>query len=259
MIDFYGGNMKKLFQEQMKIWLYIPTKKRENLKAIFSHIAPKYNFATALLSFCQDSQWKKQLINNLDPHTAPTCVDLACGTGDLTFLLAQRYAKATVMAVDLSLTMLEIAQARNHYSNIKFINADMGNLTMIPTNSVDVVTGGYALRNAADLSEALNEIQRILKPGGTATFLEFSKTVDQKKQGLQYGLLKTWGSLCGILLHANYKIYAYLAESLKAFPDRDQLRNAFISRGFLEYKSTAVLGGMLEIIHCKKGSNASTH
>lgn len=244
--------MKKLFQEKMKIWLYIPIRKRENLREIFSHIAPKYNIATALLSFGQDSHWKKNLVNNLPQLSAPECVDLACGTGDITLLLAQRFSDAKITGLDISETMLQIARQKTNNPNVLFNYADMGNLTTIPSNSIDIVTGGYALRNAADLSEALKEIHRILKPAGIAAFLEFSKTPEPAKQKMQHSLLKLWGSFWGVILHANYKIYAYLAESLWAFPDRAQLKTKFLAMGFMDYQSKLVLGGMLEIIQCKK-------
>lgn len=244
--------MKKLFQEKMKVWLYIPAKKRENLREIFSHIAPKYNVATTLLSFGRDQAWKKTLVDNLPSLPQPQCVDLACGTGDITLLLAQKYKDGHISGLDISEGMLQIAREKTSGSQIVFKIADMGNLADIPSSSVDVITGGYALRNAADLSEALKEINRVLKPAGVASFLEFSKTPLAHKQKRQHHLLKLWGSFWGIVLHANYKVYAYLAESLWAFPDRDQLKAKFLDLGFTDYHSQLLLGGMLEIIQCKK-------
>lgn len=246
--------MKKLFQEKMKVWLYIPAKKRENLREIFSHIAPKYNVATVLLSFGQDQYWKKILVGNLPQLATPYCVDLACGTGDITLLLAEKFNRGNITGLDISEGMLEIARKKTNRSCVVFKTADMGNLTDIPSNSVDIVTGGYALRNAADLSETLQEIKRILKPEGIAAFLEFSKTPLLHKQKLQHNLLKIWGSFWGIVLHANYKVYAYLAESLWAFPDREQLKSKFLSLGFSDYQSKLVMRGMLEIIQCKKSN-----
>jgi demethylmenaquinone methyltransferase/2-methoxy-6-polyprenyl-1,4-benzoquinol methylase len=243
--------MKKTFLNNMQHWLINPVQKKHHVRQMFSHIAPKYNVAVCLLSFCQDRKWKKQLVENLQESSKAVCVDLACGTGDITFLLAQKYS-GQITGVDISDKMLEIAQKNNRYPHVSFLNCDMGSLQQFPDNSVDVITGGYALRNAADLNQALKEIYRILKPGGYASFLEFSKGSNSFQQKLQYVLLKTWGSFWGIVLHANYKVYAYLAESLKVFPDRHVLRKNFYDVGFRNYVSALKLGGMLEVIRCEK-------
>lgn len=243
--------MKKTFLSNMQHWLINPVQKRQHVRQMFSHIAPKYNLAVCLLSFCQDRKWKKQLVENLHEWNNPICVDLACGTGDITYLLAQKYA-GQITGIDISDKMLDIAQKNNRYQHVNFLNCDMGSLQQFPDNSVDVITGGYALRNAADLNQALKEIYRILKPGGCASFLEFSKCSNSFRQKLQYVLLKNWGGFWGIMLHANYKVYAYLAESLKVFPDRNLLRKQFHDVGFRNYSSNLKLGGMLEIIRCEK-------
>ena len=92
---------------------------------------------------------------------------------------------------------------------------------------MDIVTGGYALRNAPDLGTAIDEISRVLKPCGVAAFLDFSKPSGKILQKMEYWALKTWTGPWGTLLHRNREVYRYIAESLQPFPDRSQLRDIF--------------------------------
>ena len=246
--------MKPLFQEKIKTWLPVPEKKRKNLKKLFSLVAPKYQAVTRMLSLGRDASWKKMLVRQLPTYQAPECLDLACGTGDLCFLLAQRFPEGRIQGLDFNDEMLAKAHERNNFKNISFINQDMCNLKSISSGSIDIVTGGYALRNAPDLNSALNEVFRVLKVGGIASFLDFSKPPKKWLQKMHYVILKSWGSLWGVLFHGRPEVYAYLAESLSVFPDREQLKQKFKSHGFQEISSQLLFGGMLEIIQCKKGS-----
>ncbi len=242
--------MKSLFKQKMQTWLNLAGLKRDNLETLFTVSAPKYQWATRALSLGQDSLWKKRLIKNLPAYPAPQCVDIACGTGDLSFLLARRYPRGRVLAIDYNQEMLKLARAGNSFNNIEFIREDMCNLTSICSESIDLVTGGYALRNAPDLDQALGELKRILKIGGTASFLEFSRPSGRFMQRVQYYILKGWGGLWGLLLHGNPEIYAYLAESLKVYPTHNELMNKFTKLGFKEVSSRPLFCGMLKIITC---------
>ncbi|HVV68862.1 MAG TPA: class I SAM-dependent methyltransferase [Gammaproteobacteria bacterium] len=246
--------MKSLFKQKIQVWLGLPALKRENLETLFTVSAPKYHLATRTLSLGRDHAWKKILIDNLPLLQAPSCVDIACGSGDLSFLLAQRYTEGSVVAIDYNPLMLQLAEANNSYANIQFVRADMCNLDNVASDSVDLVTGGYALRNASDLNKVLDEIKRILKVGGTAAFLEFSRPQSQVMQKIQYYILKSWGGLWGLLLHGNYEIYAYLAESLAVFPTHNELLAKLVQQGFGEISSRSLFCGMLKIITCKKAA-----
>jgi len=111
---------------------------------------------------------------------------------------------------------------------------------------VDIVTGGYALRNAADLAAALREVRRILKPGGAAAFLDFSKPPDGLRQRLQLGLLRFWGGFWGVMLHGEADVYAYIAESLRCFPDRIELGEMLEKEGLSTVSLRLFIAGMIE-------------
>jgi demethylmenaquinone methyltransferase/2-methoxy-6-polyprenyl-1,4-benzoquinol methylase len=119
--------------------------------------------------------------------------------------------------------MLAIARERNRFANVRFEQGDLCDLPF-PDGSADVATGSYALRNAPDLRKALAEVHRVLSPGGVAAFLDFSNPERSPLRHLQYLLLRGWCGLWGLLLHGTPEIHGYIAESLRAFPDRGRLR-----------------------------------
>jgi ubiquinone/menaquinone biosynthesis methyltransferase len=162
-----------------------PARKKFYNEQLFSEVAPKYDFVTKALSLGRDAAWKRHLVNALPDDTiTPRCVDLACGTGDVSFLLADRYPNGTVTGIDLTESMLKLARQRQVPKNLSFTQGDMCD-TGIESGSIDIVTGSYALRNAPNLEQALIEIRRILKPGGMAAFLDFSKPTMQSLQAVE--------------------------------------------------------------------------
>ncbi|MBV9180816.1 MAG: ubiquinone/menaquinone biosynthesis methyltransferase [Acidobacteria bacterium] len=224
----------------------------------FSEVAHRYDFITRALSFGRDSAWKRALIALLPSYESPVCVDLACGTGDIAFLLADRYPRGRITGVDITEPMLDIARGRNGHPNVSFANRDMGSLD-IASGSVDIVTGGYALRNAPDLGTAIDEISRVLKTSGVAAFLDFSKPDGKIPQKIEYWVLKTWTGLWGTLLHRNHEVYSYIAESLERFPDRARLRKIFESKGFSVIDSRLFFAGVTELLIVQKLRHVSEH
>lgn len=227
--------------------------KRYYTEQNFSEVAPRYDFITRALSFGRDATWKRALIALLPSHQSPVCVDLACGTGDIAFLLAGKYPHGRIVGVDITGPMLDIARHRNTHPNVSFAKQDMGSLD-IASESVDIVTGGYALRNAADLGTAVDEISRILKPGGVAAFLDFSKPAGKFPQTMEYWGLKVWTSLFGTVLHRNHEVYGYIAESLRRYPDRPRLRAIFRDTGFSVTDSRLFFGGVTELLVVQKNA-----
>ncbi len=229
-----------------------PETKRSFNRLLFAEVAPKYDFITKALSFGRDAAWKRALVSGLPAPGRPACIDLACGTGDITRLLAHRYPEGTVIGLDLTPAMLERAEKRTAAGNIRFTEGSMQELPF-EAESFDLVTGGYALRNAPDLNRTIDEIARVLRPGGSAAFLDFSKPRSPAGQHVTHLALKFWGGLWGLLLHGNPDVYGYIADSLKLYPDRTELRERFKARGFIPQKSKLLFGGMLEISRFIKG------
>ena len=229
-----------------------PDSKRELNKRLFTKIAAEYRWMPAALSLGRDGAWKRHLVRTLPNLPKPFCVDLACGDGDLTRRLARRFPGGAVLGLDLTPAMLSRARRFTTQPNVRYAEADMA-ATGLASESADVVTGGYALRNAPDLDETIAEIARILRPGGWAGFLEFMRWSGRIGGAFEIGMLKAWGSLWGILLHGNPAVYGYIAESLRRFPTREELVARFAHRGLRLVSASPCFFGVTAIVIFRKG------
>ena len=239
--------MSGRFRLKAREWLAVPERKRAYNELHFAEAAPRYDLATRAMSLGRDAAWKRFLVAALPSFSAPACVDLACGTGDVAFLLAQRYPGGTVAGVDISPPMLALARESNRYPNVRFEPGDMAALPFSGA-SADIVTGSYALRNAPDLRVALAEIRRILRPGGVAAILDFSRPERPFLRRLQYLLLRGWCGFWGALLHGTPEIHGYIAESLEGFPDRRRFLEILGEEGFAVTFSRRFFLGITELL-----------
>ena len=239
----------------MKIQEYLasPRKKRAYNRALFGIIAPRYNLATRLLSFFRDQRWKKTLIRDLPDKPARVIVDFACGTGDITFMLRQKYPAARIIAgIDLTAAMLAAARGcPGALRSVRLIQADM-QASPLRDCCADIVTGGYALRNAPDLAAFLAEVRRVLAPGGIAAFLDFSRPRLRAAGRLRHGLLLAWGWFWGWALHRDRAVYAYIAESLSVFPDSAELFRIIARAGFTGITARTFFLGTIAIVAFSK-------
>ena len=228
-----------------------PFSKRDYNEKVFAAVAPRYDRITRILSFGRDRAWKKKLIQSLPPRGALRALDLACGTGDIARALARIYPSGEIVAVDLTPEMIRLARQQSGSSTIRFEQGDMSRIAC-PDESFDVVTGGYALRNAPDLKALLHEIMRVLKPGGTAAFLDFSKSEHKILRAGQLFLLRFWGGIWGYIFHRNPEVYGYIAASLEAFPDRQGLMKMIERTGFRDVRCRYFFFGFSALIICRK-------
>ncbi len=222
--------------------------KRQYNRTLFKEVAPRYDLITRILSFGRDKSWKRWLLKHLPSEMQSAVLDLACGTGDLTRALAKKYPGAQVTGLDLTPEMLALAKGPE---GITWKEGDMGALQN-NDESIDIITGGYALRNAPDLDICLNEISRVLRPGGTAAFLDFSAPTSPLLRKLHYGLLWGWGALWGLLIHGKPSVYAYIANSLARFPHRQLLYQQLADHQIPVVNHRRFMLGMIEVLICKK-------
>lgn len=244
------------FDLRFRDCLHVPGKKKRFMERHFGLAASRYDFATRAMSLFRDSAWKRHLAGALPEMPSPSCVDIACGTGDVSFLLARRFPAGRVVGLDIAEPMLIIARKRSRPGNVSFLRRDMC-ATRIPEGSVDIVTGCYALRNAPDLPVAVAEIRRILKPGGAAAFLDFSRPRSSFRFLPRKLLLRTWCGFWGLLLHGNHEVHGYIAASLEAFPDREGLLALFRENGFSLAGSRRFFLGMVELLLFRRDPQAA--
>jgi ubiquinone/menaquinone biosynthesis methyltransferase len=253
-------DLRSRFRYRLKDFdLSAPGSKLDYTRKVFSVVAVRYDVITRLLSFGRDGRWKRIMLARLpvdsareNPDRSFACLDLACGTGDISRLLARQYPHGTVDAVDLNPEMLRRAKVRTDLSNIRFHETDMNRLPFGDA-SYDIVTGGYALRNSPHLPTTFKEVYRVLKPGGTAAFLEFSTSPVPGLRKLQLRLLGAWGGFWGWIFHRNPEVYSYIAKSLSYYPDFIALPRMMTGTGFRQVHQKRLLLGMLALTFARKG------
>ena len=254
-------DLRSRFRYRLKDFdLSAPSSKLDYTRKVFSVVAVRYDVITRLLSFGRDGRWKQIMLARLPKGSAPdagsaqqlfACLDLACGTGDISRLLAHQYPYGRIDAVDLNPEMLRRARARTDLANIRFHQVNMNELPFDDA-SYNIVTGGYALRNSPHLATTFREIYRVLKPGGTAAFLEFSTSHVPRLRSIQLKLLGAWGGFWGRLFHGNPEVYSYIAKSLFYYPDFVELPRLMTRIGFRRVHQKRLLFGMLALTFARK-------
>lgn len=224
-------------------------KKKQYTAYIFDKIYHRYDFITVFLSYGMDKGWKRKLIEMMNLRGDEKVLDLACGTGDITFAEGEKLPQGQAVGLDITHGMLKIAEAKRQSLNIRNVHYNRADIMQMPypDNTFDAVTGGYALRNVPNLKGAIQEIKRVLKPGGKIYSLDFGHP-DNKLYGwgyLQY--LTIVGSLTGILLHGDADTYRYIPETLKRYPGQRGVQQMLEDAGFVDCGYHEFMGGIMAI------------
>ena len=196
-------------------------KSPENIKKMFNEIAPKYDFMNNIISFGLHHIVKKIAVNKLTLKNDATALDLCCGTGDISKILANKKWIKKVTGIDFSTTMLEIAKKKNYHNKIEYINADCLKLPF-EDNFFDIITIFFGLRNIPDKEKAIKEIYRVLKPDGEILHLDFqngNRFLDFIFDFLAPAFAK--------ILTKTPDAYKYLVKSKQNFLKPNELKNMF--------------------------------
>jgi demethylmenaquinone methyltransferase/2-methoxy-6-polyprenyl-1,4-benzoquinol methylase len=228
--------------------------KRRYVRTLFATIADRYDFITVALSYGQDRRWKRRLIDLAAPRPGERALDLATGTGDIAFALAARGAR--VVALDVTMRMLELARRKTGWATpagaidrgLLLIQADMVALPF-PGASFDIVTTGYGLRNVPDLNAAIEEIGRVLAPGGQLLSLDFNRPENPVVRAAYLAYLTIVGAALGWLLHRDPDTYRYIPASIRQYPGAAAVARRLEARGFRSVRAYPVLGGLMTIHH----------
>lgn len=225
--------------------LSTPARKAQYVRELFARIAPRYDDITVALSFGRDRHWKDTLVRMAHVRPGERALDLACGTGDIAVRLAD--AGATVTALDLTQEMLRLARRRDaRAARVRWLRGDMLALPVAPA-SQDVVTIGYGLRNVPVLDASLDEVWRVLRPGGRVLSLDFTLPAAPVVRRAYLAYLDVVGGLVGQLLHGDPDTYRYIPASLRRYPGAEGVAARMRARGFVQVAHWPLLGGLMAI------------
>lgn len=205
---------------------------------MFRDIADVYDPMNRLLTFGQWGRWQRAFRRFTPARPGMRILDVGCGTGDLTLILAEMVGpEGRVVGLDLTPEMLAVARRkvvdRSLDDRVELVE---GNALALPFDDdhFDGVTAGFSLRNMADLDGALAEMRRVLRPGGFAVSLDVSKPAFGPTRSLFLWFFYHVVPWIGALGGKGREPYAWLSESLRAFPDRPALARRFAQAGFVE-------------------------
>ena len=223
--------------------------KKEEVAEMFNNISKKYDFLNHFLSLGIDKIWRKKAIKKLREIQPKKILDIATGTGD--FAIASLKLNPTeVVGIDISAGMLEVGRekmkARQFDSIITMILGDSEALPF-EDNYFDALTVGFGVRNFEHLEIGLAEMLRVIRVGGKVIILEFSKPKKFPiKQG--YGFISKYIiPFFGKRISKDEKAYAYLPESIAAFPEGQEMIDILTKLGYKNVEAELVSGGIATI------------
>ncbi|MYB76513.1 MAG: bifunctional demethylmenaquinone methyltransferase/2-methoxy-6-polyprenyl-1,4-benzoquinol methylase UbiE [Chloroflexi bacterium] len=209
------------------------------VRRMFDAIAPTYDFMNTVMTAGAHHLWRRTAAREIVASDPAVVLDLACGTGDLSFAVMQEaMAPCTILGVDFSPPMLDLAQAKHAQIRekrfpIEFLRANVLALPL-PDASVDVVTNAFLLRNLVNLEEFFTECHRVLRPGGRFVTLEITHPPIPGFRSAFELYFNNLVPLLGKLLVRHQEAYTYLPTSLQSFPNAPNLATALRDSGFAE-------------------------
>jgi demethylmenaquinone methyltransferase/2-methoxy-6-polyprenyl-1,4-benzoquinol methylase len=213
---------------------------------MFSGIARRYDLLNHLLSGNIDKRWRRKAARALESSLieGARVLDVACGTGDLSLVLAEAGA-ARIIGLDFCRPMLEIARrkAEADSRSIPFVEGDALRLPFADA-TFDAVTIAFGLRNLAGVADGLRELRRVLKEGGRLAVLEFSSPVVPGFRALFRFYFTRVLPHIGGLVSGSRGAYEYLPDSVSRFPDQKRLAELMRAEGFEGVEYSNLTGGI---------------
>jgi demethylmenaquinone methyltransferase/2-methoxy-6-polyprenyl-1,4-benzoquinol methylase len=228
--------------------------KKEQVVQMFDNISENYDELNRVISFGIDVKWRKKVVAIVGGNSPKQILDIATGTGDLAIMLSQLHPDK-IIGLDISEGMLSVGKEKiakaNLFEMIEMIVGDSENMPFEDA-AFDAITVSFGVRNFANLDKGLQEINRVLKPGGILVILETS--VPRKfpyKQGYHFHTSVIL-PIIGKLFSKDKVAYSYLSESANSFPFGEKFNNILLKNGFSTATDMPVTFGVASIYTATK-------
>lgn len=223
--------------KQESVTPYGEGSKQEQIRRMFDKIAPSYDRLNHALSLGIDRRWRRTAVDALGIHQPQQILDIATGTGDFALLLAKRLKPQHIVGADISEGMMAVGREKvkdeGLQNVISFQHEDCMQLSF-PDGSFDAVTSSYGVRNFQNLDKGLQEMQRVLRPGGHLLIVELTPPPRFPMKQLFWIYAHVVMPLLGRLISHDDSAYTYLPASMEAFPQPEQMEGILRKAGFAE-------------------------
>ncbi|MED4581413.1 demethylmenaquinone methyltransferase [Brevibacillus choshinensis] len=222
--------------------------KAEYVHSVFESIADEYDKMNNVISFGSHVAWRNYTMKQMNIQPGQKALDVACGTADWSIALAQAVGKdGSVIGLDFSQNMLDVGAYKVSQKGVgHIVDLVNGDAMKLPyeDNTFDFATIGFALRNVPDIQIVLNEMARVVKPGGKVVSLEVSKPPFIPYRKLFYFYFYNILPLVAKWTVNKYEQYAWLPKSLTNFPDSRELARMFQEAGLDPVQVKLFMGGV---------------
>ena len=229
--------------------------KSQQVEKMFNNIAPAYDRLNYTLSLGIDHYWRRKAINSLKRVKPKRILDVATGTGDFAILACKKLEPENLLGIDISDGMMEVGREKvgrcGLQERIVFKHEDCTCLSL-PDNSFDAVTVAFGIRNFEGLDKGLQEMCRVLKPGGHLVILELSTPRHFPMKQLYSLYSKTVIPLIGRLISKDNSAYTYLPQSIAACPQGAEMQQVISHAGFSKVRYEALTFGICTLYEAIK-------
>ena len=227
-------------------------KQPDEVAGMFDTVANNYDITNAVLSAGNSTLWRFATVKAIDPQPGERILDIACGTGTSSAALTR--TGATVVGVDFSPGML--GEARRKHSSVEFVEGDAMKLPFV-SDEFDAVTISFGLRNITDPKAALDEMYRVLKPGGRLVITEFSRPPVALMRAGYFTYLKYVMPTVASVTGSNAAAYKYLEETIRDWPDQGTLSQWIRGAGFTRVAHRNLTAGIVAMHRGRKPADAA--
>jgi demethylmenaquinone methyltransferase/2-methoxy-6-polyprenyl-1,4-benzoquinol methylase len=229
----------------------VPEAEKESLvREVFSSVARRYDLMNDLMSGGVHRIWKDIFVEWLDPRPGRAYLDVAGGTGDIAFRIADlaraRGGEAAIAVCDINPDMLGEGLRRAAAKDERVIEWICGDAEKLPfpDSSMDAYTIAFGIRNVTHIDAALREARRVLKPGGRFLCLEFSRVEAPGLDALYDAYSMNVLPRLGQMVAGDAEAYRYLAESIRRFPPQNAFARMIEKAGLSRVKVRNLTGGI---------------